>query len=368
MTDPNSTDLATTSNGGATIQRQGFGERSLEARHEMQATAMAAQAQAQIQARYVMALQRPRDRDDVRVKLLHECKRPGFARRAYYSIPRSGAKAGRLTGTPGMVEGLSVRFAEAAIRISKNIDQSTVTLYDDDFRRMIRVGAVDLESNASYSRDLPLNKTVERSEPKKDAVILGKRTNSAGRDVFIIQATEEELLIKESNLISRIFRTEALRFVDSDTLEECERQIIATVRAEDAKDPDAARKDLADAFARLNVYPADLKAYLGHELGTCAPAEVTELRGLYGALSDGAVSWAEVLAEKLGTSNEVKKEEAPKASAAATVADRIAANAKKRAERRAALAASAPPASSAKGEAMPAPAPGPAEREPGEEG
>jgi hypothetical protein len=99
------------------------------------------------------------------------------------------------------------------------------------------------------------------------------------------------------------------------------------VRAKDAKDPDAARKELADAFATLSVLPADLKGYLGHELGQCSPAELTQLRGLFAGIRDGAITWAEVLAEKAAADGPPGDGKAR----ARTVADKLAERAAKKA-------------------------------------
>lgn len=303
----------------AAIAREGFGEKTIEQRHETASTAIATKARAAIEARYVMALQRPRDEDDVRVKLLNECKRPGFAKKAFYSIPRKGA-IGRLTGDRGRVEGLSVRFAETAIRIAGNISQSTTILYDDPFKRMINVAAIDLETNAVYERDLIVEKTVERRQPGEEDQVLERRTNSDGEIVYVIACTEAELLVKEANLVSRTFRTEAIRFIAADTVEECERQVVATVRQADAKDPDAARKELADAFATLAVEPSALKSYLGHELAASSPAELTQLRALYAAIREGAVTWSESYAEKVGAEG---RETEAAAHGKKTVADKL---------------------------------------------
>ena len=86
--------------------------------NESAAMVLAAQRQAEIQARYLLAQQNTRDLDVVREKLLKECRRPSFADVARYRKPiRKG------------VEGLSIRFAEAALRIMKNItiNQTVVT-------------------------------------------------------------------------------------------------------------------------------------------------------------------------------------------------------------------------------------------------
>lgn len=339
---------AITRTNGTSIQREGFGERGLEQRHETASTAIAAQAQAEIQARYIVAMQRPRDEDDVRARLLKECGRPNFAKRAFYAVPRYGAKPGRITGTPGVIEGLSVRFAEAAIRLSGNILQSTRTTYDDDYKRMINVSATDLETNAVYSRDIFIEKTVERSKVRDGDVVLSSRQNSAGEAVYLIQSREDDLLVKESALVSKMFRTEALRFVPADTLEECEKEILATIKDKDAKDPDGARKEIADAFASLNVMPSDLKTYLGHELAQCSPAQLMNLRGLFAAIKDGAVSWAEIAAAKAAEKATPETEGAKPAGA--TVAEKVAENARKRAK-------ASPPAASSPAPSPPAQAP-----------
>jgi hypothetical protein len=324
--------------------RQGFGESSIEKRGETASSMMVAQARAEIEARYVMAMQRPRDNDNVRVRLLRECQRPAFAKKAFYSVPR-GDKPGRISGISNRLEGLSIRFAEAAIRIAGNIWQPTRTVYDDDFKRMLNVAAIDLETNAIYSRDVVIEKTIERRKPKDGAVILGKRTNSAGDTVYILQATEEELLQKESNLVSRTLRTEALRLIGADILEESEQQIIATIRAADAADPDGARKEIADAFASLNILPSDLKAYLGHELDMCSPAQLTDLRAIYAAIREGEFSWAQAMQEKIGVVDETETGKGAKAaSRAGSVASSIAA----RVEKQKAAAAEAKKAEEAK--------------------
>jgi hypothetical protein len=343
------------------IVRQGFGESSIERRGETAATMVAAQAQAEIQARYVMALQRPRDDDNVRVRLLRECKRPNFARAAFYSLPR-GDKPGRLTGTPNRIEGLTVRFAEAAIRLSGNIFQSTRTIYDDDYKRMVNVAATDLETNAVYSRDVMIEKTVERSKPKDKAVILGSRTNSAGHVVYIVQATDDELLQKESALVSKTFRTLGLRLIPADVLEECERAIVATLKTFNESGFDDARKSVADAFSTLSVMPSDLKEYLGHELGQCSPAELVDLRGLYEAIREGDITWGEVMAEKrnaIATEGTGETEGASKTKAQ-TVAGKVKAKAAEVEARRAEKQTAANP--------PPTPTPATPEREPGQEG
>ena len=68
------------------VARQGFGEQSLE-RRSSAAMAMAERARAEVQARYIVALQRPRNVDEFRLRLIDHCKRDGFARAARYKKP-----------------------------------------------------------------------------------------------------------------------------------------------------------------------------------------------------------------------------------------------------------------------------------------
>lgn len=273
----------------AMTAREGFGEREITTHHETASSAVAAQAQASVQARYVMAERRPRDLDDVRVRLMKECRRPGFAAVARYRKPIGQG-----------IEGPSIRFAEAATRAMGNVLTETPTIYDDAQKRIVRVSVTDLESNITYSQDITIAKVVERRSLKRDQVAISQRTNSQGATTFLVEATDDEILNKQNALISKAMRTQQLRVLPGDLLEEAMALCIETQRNADAQDPDAARKKLADAFASLGVRPSDLKIYLGHDLEKSTPGEIGELRSLYTAVRDGETSWAEALEHKTG--------------------------------------------------------------------
>ena len=63
----------------------------------------------------------------VREKLLKECHRPSFADVARYRKPIGKG-----------VEGLSIRFAEAALRLMKNITIQQTVVSEDEFTRKSR--------------------------------------------------------------------------------------------------------------------------------------------------------------------------------------------------------------------------------------
>lgn len=298
------------------VRRDGFDETSIETRPESAATAVAAQATAAVNARYIMALKKPRSMDDVRVRLLKECRRPGFARSARYRKPIGRG-----------VEGPSIRFAEAALRLLGNVYPETMTVYDDAEKRIVRQSVTDLETNITYSKDVVIEKTVERRQLKEGQSFIRSRLNSQGAVTYLVPATEDDLLNKENALVSKALRTNALRLLPGDILDECMAACIATARDGAAKDPDGERKRVADAFAAQGVNPSDIAAYLGHDLGTTSPAELVDLRAVYEAIKNGEATWKAVIeARESG-----EDDGAPKARAA-SVSERLKAAASKQAD------------------------------------
>lgn len=299
-------------NGSAPIAttKEGFGTSEMTVAHETSATAVAVQARAKIEARYVVAMQRPRSWDDVRAKLMRDCQRPGFAEVARYSKPVGGSK----------IEGPSVRFAEAALRAMGNAVIETMVVWDDDEKRTVRVSVTDIENNLPYETDVVVQKTVERSSIKEGQTALAVRTNSSGKKVYIVRATDDDLLNKQNALISKALRTAALRLLPGDILEECMDMVLTTQQNRDAEDPDAARKRMVDAFMKLNITPAQINEYLGHDVGQVVPAELADLRAIHTALRDGDTTWATVMESKRGAA---APEATPTQSAAASVKAKI---------------------------------------------
>lgn len=260
----------------AIVQQAGSGETAI--------AAMAAKAQALVHARYEVAFHRPRDLDRVRQMLMKECTRPTFAKVAEYNKPVGKG-----------IKGPSIRFAETAIRCMTNIVIDTTTVYDDQWKRIVNVSVTDLESNVPYAMDVTIEKSVERNSKKDDDIVVRERTGSTGKKVYIIVATDEDILNKQNALISKAIRTQGLRLVPGDFIDEGMR-IAREVRAtDDARDPDAAKRAIYDAFGDLGVQVEQLKDYLGHDGSTLVPAELETLRGLYAALRDNETTWREIM-------------------------------------------------------------------------
>lgn len=264
--------------------KENAAHQQLQTGGETASSAVAAQAKALVEARYVIALRQPRDNDQVRERLLKECRRPSFAAVARYKKPIGKG-----------VEGPSIRFAEAAIRCMGNITVETSTVYDDREKRIVRVAVTDLEANVPYSQDVMIEKTVERKKVKDTDVVIRVRKNSYNENVHLIEATEDDILNKQNALISKAVRTLGLRLVPGDLIDEAMDLVIETQKRHDAEDPDAAKRKLFDSFATIGVTSAQLKEHLGNDAETLTPKELTDLRALYSAIRDGETSWREVM-------------------------------------------------------------------------
>jgi hypothetical protein len=266
--------------------RKDFGGTSIS--RESQATqALVAKARADIEARWTMAMHRPRNMDEVRTSILKECRRPGFAAAAIYRKPIGDG-----------VEGLSIRFAEAAARCFGNIAMEVAQIYDDETTRVVRVSATDLEANITWPQDVTVAKTVERKTLRKGQRPVGERTNSYGDRVYLVEASEDDLLNKQGALVSKALRTCILRIIPGNLQDEAYDVCNAILKDESAKDPDAARNAVCDAFAGQGIQPTDLEEWLGHKLDVATPAEIEQLRRLFVAVRDGEATWPDALAQR----------------------------------------------------------------------
>lgn len=270
--------------------REGFGSSETVALAEISSRAVAEQARAAVEARYVMAIKRPRNIDNVRVSLLRDCARPGFASTSRYSKPVGDGRA----------EGWTIRFAEAAMRTFGNIQAEAVTLYDDDDRRVVRVSVTDLEANVTHHKDLTLRKTVERRRVKKGQKVLSSRLNSSGEMVYTVEATEDDLAVKEAAQQSKALRVLSLRLIPADILEECLERVRKTIDAgDDAKDPDAVKKRVVDAFAAIGVTPDAIERFLGHPLSQLTKKDIADCNVAITTVREGESSWADILDARL---------------------------------------------------------------------
>lgn len=286
------------SNGaGVAIERAGFGTSEVQHQRETQGSALAARAQAEVQARYIVALQRPRNLDNVRVRLLMHCKRSGFALVAEYAKPVGAGK----------VKGPSIRFVETALQEYGNVLPDATVVYDDDYKRVIRVSVTDLERNITYNDEAVVEKFVERRNPRDGDEVLGSRTNSGGYTVYRVRSTEDDFANKCAAAVSKKTRNLGLRILPADLVDEAMFQCSDTRKDTTSQDPAAARKWIVDRFSEIGVMPPDLETFLGHPLDQTSPTEMDELRAAFATVRDGEARWVDCVDAQRSRRGELEK-------------------------------------------------------------
>lgn len=271
---------------------------------ETSAHAVAAREKAAVEARFLVAINRPRNFDLARQRLLQRCQSPQFAAVAEYAKPIGNKK----------VRGASIRMMEEVARQFGNVDVQSQVTFDDRERRNIRVTATDLETNYSQSVDVILEKTVERKSPRTGDEILGSRINSMGEKVYRITADEDAFFVKQNANIAKARREMIRAIVPGDLVDEAMSLCANTRKNETAEDPAGARKRIADAFFALGIMADQLADYLGKpSLEAVTDAEIDVLRSIYAGMKDGETTWAEVIEQKSGAMTD-----APKSTATGT--------------------------------------------------
>ena len=263
---------------------------------ELAATASAAMAKAEIESAYIMALKKPRKWADVRSKIIAACERPVFAEKAEYAKPMGKDK----------ISGPSIRFAETVIQAAGNIKTSATVIYDDENIRKVHVQVIDLENNISYGKEITLQKTVERSFLKQGQEPLATRLNSSGKMVYIVPATEDELLVKQAAQESKIIRTCGLRMIPQDIVEEA--MEVARATRKKNIDPKAETNKILDAFNKLGVKPSDVSSYLKKPVEQIVAADIDDLRQIYTAIKDGDARWSDFLEDAEIVDSSVKED------------------------------------------------------------
>lgn len=272
---------------------------------EQSQTAAEALVKSQIAARYAIARKCPRDIEVSRQRMLKECERPSFclpdekkngSSVAIYRVPRgSGEKRTN-------IEGVTIRFAEMAMRAWGNLSIDIQPLGEDATQRMYLVSCTDYETNNFVTEIVNVSKTVERNYIKDTDTVISQRTNSYNKPVYTIIGTDDDLMMKRNACISKARRNLILQHIPGWLVEECIDQIQATAAKKDAEDPDAAKRQLFDAFAGVGVTVQMLNEFIGHT-NPLSPAELEDLRGYFGAMREGYTTWAEIAASK-GESHE----------------------------------------------------------------
>jgi hypothetical protein len=283
----NKQELTRSTGGSVTVHQTGL-TTDVTVGNELSPAAAAAQAKAEIEARIIHAMQCPRNIDQFRLDLLHDCERPRFAEIALFEKPVGGKN----------IVDFSIRFIEAAIRCWTNMHiVSRITSLNDD-HVTLSVGVLDVQTNTSFTIEAVVEKLVERREVKQGRVAKGMRQNTYGDTVYLIEANHDEVRNLIGSERSKIIRDNVKRLLPRDVLDECRERIEATLADATAKDPDSAKRKVLDKFAKLGVSAVMLQAYLGRPLETMNAKDLTDLAPLYNGLKEGEFTWADVTKTK----------------------------------------------------------------------
>jgi hypothetical protein len=252
---------------------------------------------AEVQVAQLVALRNPRDEMVCRDAILRACKRESFAKSGIFSKPVGGKK----------IEGLSIRFVEEALRCWGNCKTQVFVVEDTDERITWKIVVWDLQTGLSHSEDVTVRRRVERKNTAGRNIVGDKdgRLNSYGDRVWMVEATDDEVQQIGRAQASKALRNLARRIIPSDLREEAEATMRATLRGAIKRDPVEAAKEVADGFAQIGVRPQMLAEYLKHDLASCSPSEIEDLRGLYSAIRDGETTFSAALAERNATDAEV---------------------------------------------------------------
>lgn len=268
--------------------------------------ALVAKATADINARWMIARHAPRDVEAARQSLMLECKRPGFASKAIYAVPRGG----------GRVSGMTIRFAEAAMAAYGNMSVEAMTLYDDDEQRVVRVTVTDYQTSVTWSRDITVPKTKEVKQLKPGERAISERVNSSGQMTYKVEATDDDVAVKEASAISKASRTGILRIVPGWMVAECRAVCERTQTDKAAADPEAYRRKAVDAFNSLGLKIQWLVEYLGKPVDQATAEELADLERLYRAIKEKETTPAAAMASRTGVADK------PPGVAAAAVSTR----------------------------------------------
>jgi hypothetical protein len=263
------------------------------------AAANAMAVEVEIKARFALALQRPRDIEQVNATILDDLQQnPDMAEEALYRKPL-GKQKNPETGKweQQFAVDFSCRFVEHAIHRMGNIYVAKRIAYESENETRLLITVMDIEKNLTYSTERTVAKTVERKDPK-GRIELSRRQNSQGETVSLLAATPDESQLKVGSEYSKMLRDEAKKLLDRNMLIQVRKLVDRIMADSAAKDPKAAIKKIIGSFAGLGISHEQLSAYVEKPLDSLTSEDVILLRELYTGLREHSFSWEDALVEK----------------------------------------------------------------------
>lgn len=296
------------SQAGGDVTSTQMGEVTVRGAVDVAAATQIAHAQAVVQARYVMAIQRPRNEAQFRSRLMDAVADPEFAALCEYSRPVGKEKNAQGRWVEKVAKGPTIHLLRTALRLFGNNSSEPAIITETPDLRIGAVTISDYESNFHVIRTYSIEKRIERKgfenrqthkvEPPPGREILGKRLNTDGEEVYIVRMTLDELRKEELRQTALAKRAAAEEFLPRHIIRAALLKAVRITHDADAKDPQGAKNRLIDAFAEVRVMAADIELYLGHTLERLTSDELSDLRGVWTRISNEEATWEECLRER----------------------------------------------------------------------
>jgi len=219
---------------------------------------IATRAITEVQAQLFAAKQFNRDEEKAYKSILNACKRPGFADKSIFSFPRGGE----------VVQGGTIRLAEAMAKYWGNIQHGTVEVERDDNSTKFKSYAWDLETNVRVEKEFTV---VHKIKTRK-----GVKTLDDPRDIY--EHVANHAARRRRNCIFELLPTD---FIE-DAIEACKRTMI-----KDSRPKEDILKSLKKAFGEFNVTEAMIKQKYNCDMLDLNNEQIQELRTIYTSLKDG---------------------------------------------------------------------------------
>jgi hypothetical protein len=315
------------SQAGGDVTSTAYGDVTHRSAVDVAAATQVAHAQAVVQARYVMAIQRPRNEDDFRSKLMKAVKDPEFAALCEYARPVGKEKNDQGKWVEKIAKGPTIHLLRTALRLFGNNSSEPAVITETPDLRIGAVTISDYETNFHVVRTFTIEKRIEKRgyqnrqtrtvEPPPGREILGTRINSDGEEVYIVRMNLDELRKEELRQTALAKRAAAEEFLPRHIIRAALLEAVKITQYADAKDPQGAKNKLIDAFVELRIMAADIEQYLGHTLERLSSDELSDLRGVWTRISNEEASWEECLRERnpSGSTEDADKVRAAKLAA-----------------------------------------------------
>jgi hypothetical protein len=230
------------------------------------------------------AVAHPRDERKAEQVILRELEAdPGLAEKHYYSIPYKKGDEGVVR-----VEGLSIRAAEAVMRRWGNLVAQSTIAYEDTDKAIMRGIAVDLETMALQSVDLPVR----------------RKTKYRGR-VRVLD--DDKWDQRQKATASKALRNAILRLIPmgmSNRYFTMARRLAATGTDESAAALKRGIDGVVKAVALAGRTRADLEQIVGKPIDEWTRDDLGHLKGTLNAIADRETTWEHVLGKVVATPEE----------------------------------------------------------------